>query len=180
MQCQQCKQREATTHIQRVVNGQAEEFHLCAACARESGLINEFAAPPFFNLSDLFSGFLGSSLRQAPAALAPAQRCGFCGSTLHEITQSGRVGCAACYNTFREVLEPTLARIHGALEHAGKTPAADPAVHARKQKEQALAALREQIAQAVQSEDYEEAARLRDEIRRLEGTQEEGGNDHAA
>ena len=170
MLCQQCKQREATTHIQRVVNGRAEEFHLCASCAREAGLAN--LMPNFgVHLSDLFSGFLGSSLQQAQPQRMPAARCGFCGSSLREITQSGRAGCAQCYEPFRDALEPALQRIHGALEHKGKTPEADPAVQSHRQAEQQIARLREEIAAAVGEEDYERAAQLRDEIRRLE----EGG-----
>ena len=179
MLCEQCKQREATTHIQRVINGHAEQFHLCGACAREAGLAN-LAMPNFgFHLSDLFSGFLGSSLQQAQPQLAPA-RCGFCGSSLREITQSGRAGCAQCYATFYDALEPALQRIHGALEHmgrspTGKTPEIDPAARSRRQAEQKIARLREEIAAAVREEDYERAAKLRDEIRKLE----EGGEGNA-
>lgn len=173
MLCEQCKQREATTHIKRIVNGRAQEFHLCHNCAQESGVLAGGGFPEFgFHLSDLFSGFLGSSVQQNAAVLAAPARCGFCGSSLHEIVQSGRVGCARCYEAFYDQLEPTLQRIHGALEHAGKTPlSGSPELQARKQKEQTLSQLREQIAAAVKEENYEEAARLRDEIRRLE----EGG-----
>ena len=177
MLCQNCKQHQATTHIKRVINGQAEEFHLCPNCARESGL----GLPDFgFQLSDLFSGFLAQSqLGQGSmqqGALAPAARCGLCGSSLHEIVKSGRAGCAQCYETFYSQLEPTLQRIHGSLEHAGKTPEdGNPDLHARKERERNLADLREKIAEAVKDENYEEAARLRDMIRTLE----EGGADHA-
>ena len=172
MLCQHCKQNEATTHIRRVVNGAAEEFHLCAACAKEAGLA-QLAAPEFgFHLSDLFSGFLGSSLRGQ--GLPSPVRCELCGSSLNEIIQSSRVGCAQCYETFAEQLQPTLQRIHGALRHTGKAPEADPAVDARRQREQRVEQLRSQIASAVQAEDYEQAAELRDEIRTLE----EGGESH--
>lgn len=170
MICTQCKQQEATTHIKRILNGRAEEHHLCAACAQKSGLLESgLPFPDFgFHLSDLFGGFLGSSIQKS--AVAPAARCGFCGSSLHEIIKSGRVGCAQCYETFYRELEPTLQRIHGGLEHAGKTPEdGNPGLSRRRAREQGLAALREQIAQAVKAENYEEAARLRDEIRRMEG-----------
>ena len=173
MLCEQCKQREATAHIQRVINGRAQEYYLCAACAKEAGLD---LMPSFgFQLSDLFSGFLGSSLQQAQAQPQAPARCGLCGSSLREITQSGRAGCAQCYETFYDALEPALQRIHGALEHMGKTPEADPAAQGRRQAERRIAGLREEIAAAVREEDYERAAQLRDEIRGLE----EGGEGNA-
>ena len=174
MLCQHCKQNEATTHIRRVVNGAAEEFHLCAACAKGAGLSAQLASPEFgFQLSDLFSGFLGSSLHGQPQP-APV-RCELCGSSLDEIIRSSRVGCARCYETFAEQLRPTLQRIHGALKHTGKAPETDPAETARRQREQEVARLRGEIAAAVQAEDYEQAAKLRDEIRKLE----EGGQSNA-
>ena len=174
MLCQHCKQNEATTHIRRVINGAAQEFHLCAACAKEAGVGAQFAVPEFgFHLSDLFSGFLGSSLREQ-ARPAPL-RCELCGSSLEEIIRNSRVGCPQCYETFAEQLQPTLQRIHGALRHTGKVPETDPALAQRRQKEQQIAHLRDKIAAAVQDEDYEQAARLRDEIRTLE----EGGESDA-
>jgi len=161
-----------------MVNGHAEEFHLCQNCARESGLFGGNGSPDFgFQLSDLFSGFLGSSVKQQPSTLAPTLRCGLCGASLHEIAKSSRVGCAKCYETFYAQLQPTLQRIHGSLEHSGKTPEdGNPQLRVRREREQALAELRAQIAQAVKDERYEEAAQLRDEIRRME----EGGDDDAS
>ena len=176
MICQHCKQNEATTHIRRVVNGAAEEFHLCAACAKEAGLPGQLAAPEFgIHLSDLFSGFLGSSLRGQGQSLPSPVRCELCGSSLNEIIQNSRVGCARCYETFAGQLQPTLQRIHGALRHTGKAPEADPAVAERKQRQARIEQLRALIGEAVQSEDYEQAAKLRDEIRMLE----ERGSDNA-
>lgn len=169
MQCEQCKQREATTHIRRIVNGVGEDLHLCAACAQSAGL-GALAAPGFsLNLGELFSGILGSSAAAQAVALAPAKRCGFCGSSMREIINSGHVGCATCYETFYDQLEPTLQRVHGnLLRHKGKTPAADPETQSRLQKEKTLAGLREQIAAAVREENYEAAAALRDQIKELE------------
>jgi len=167
MICGQCKQREATAHIRRVVNGVGEDLYLCNLCAQSAGLGLGLAAPGF--LGELFSGILGSSA----AAQAPAKRCDFCGSSMREIINSGHVGCAKCYETFYDQLEPTLQRVHGAhqqdmLRHNGKTPVSDPAARERRQKETTLAQLREQIAAAVREENYEAAAKLRDKIRELE------------
>ena len=173
MLCEQCKQREATTHIRRVMNGAAQDFHLCGECARESGVpvaanIGDFG----FHLGDLFSSFLGSSFGGLTApALPGSQRCAFCGASLAEIARDGRVGCATCYETFYDQLRPTLQRIHGALQHSGKAPTLDPEIERKNQRKASIERMREDITAAVREERYEDAAKMRDEIRKLE----EGG-----
>jgi len=165
MLCQHCNAHPATTHIKRLQGGQLEELYLCADCARDS--VNPGLG---FALSDLFSGFLGHSVKQQPAAQAPIKRCDLCGASLQEIAKSSCVGCAKCYDTFYLQLEPTLQRIHGSLTHTGKTPEdSNPDRKLRREREQTLASLREQITHAIKAEDYEQAATLRDEIRKLEG-----------
>ena len=168
--CQQCNNHPATTHIKRMAGGMVEEFHLCAACAKASGLLGSGGG---FNLADLFGGLLGNSVSQQPAAVQ-SPRCTACGLSLQEIAQTGRMGCAACYDTFAVQIAPTLQRVHSSVQHTGKTPEdGNPALRERRARESTLTQLREQIAQAVQEENYEQAATLRDEIRALEG----GGDD---
>lgn len=167
MICGQCKQREATAHIRRIVNGVGEDLHLCSQCAGSIGLGGLGLAAPGF-LGELFSGILGSSAAVQATVQTPAKRCDFCGSSMREIINSGHTGCAKCYETFNDQLEPTLQRVHGALQHNGKTPMADPETQGRRQKETKLARLREQIAAAVREENYEAAAELRDQIREME------------
>ncbi len=177
MLCEQCRQREATTHIRRVINGAAEEHHLCGECARESGAaVPNITLPVMgdfgFQLGDLFSNFLGSSFGgMTQAALPTGRRCAACGASLAEIARDGRVGCAACYDTFFDQLRPTLQRIHGGLQHKGKAPTLDPAIEREAKRRADAERLREDITAAVREERYEEAARLRDEVRKLE----EGG-----
>jgi protein arginine kinase activator len=170
MLCEQCKQREAVTHIRRVINGVAEEHHLCAECARENGLQMPGASDFGFHVGDLFGSFLGGGLGAFSSAKMPpgTRRCDFCGSSLAEIAKEGRVGCADCYSTFYEQLRPTLQRIHGGMRHSGKAPALDPEAEAARQKQQTLEELREKIAAAIREERYEDAAKLRDEIQQLE------------
>jgi len=171
MLCQHCNEHQATTLIKRMINGRVEELYLCQTCAGES-VIPNFG----FALSDLFSGFLGSSVSQQPGPQSPKKRCELCGASLDEIVKSSQIGCAKCYETFYVQLEPSLQRIHGSLEHAGKTPEdGNPDLRERRAREQTLADLRTQITQAVKNEEYEQAAALRDEIRKLE----EGGANHA-
>ncbi|MCL2532270.1 MAG: UvrB/UvrC motif-containing protein [Oscillospiraceae bacterium] len=172
MNCEKCNNHPATTHIKRFAGGVAEEFHLCAACAKASGLLSPDGG---FNLGDLFGGLLGNSVSQQPA-VAQSPRCAACGLSLQEIAQSGRMGCAACYDTFSAQIAPTLQRIHSSVQHSGKTPEdGNPALRERRERESTLTQLREQIAHAVREENYEQAAKLRDEIRALE----QGGGDDA-
>ena len=142
MTCQKCGSREATVHYQAQQNGDAQALRLCATCAAQMGITNfyGFADSPF---SSFFSG---------------GRTCPTCG--LHEQTlrQDGRVGCADCYTQFADILQPYIKRVQGAVQHVGVT-----------QQEDATDTLKNKLAQAIAQENYEEAARLRDEIRRLEG-----------
>ncbi|MDR1464815.1 MAG: UvrB/UvrC motif-containing protein [Oscillospiraceae bacterium] len=168
MLCEQCAQREATTHVRRILHGEVEEHHLCGDCARQGGYTAHALSDFGFQLSDLFGGFLGSSPALTHRLSEPPRRCPVCGCSLQDIAREGKVGCAECYRVFYEQLRPTLKRIHGAVQHGGKQLRPAPEQEAARQREEALQRLRADIAAAVQAEQYEEAARLRDEIRTLE------------
>ena len=172
MLCQHCGKREATTHIKRVVNGETSESHLCAECASSMGYTDVFSGWGM-SLGDLLGGFLGEST-QPSGALSPALRCRKCGSSWQDIVRDGKVGCADCYRTFYDRLLPTLQRIHGRIQHTGKTsgsakqPEAQPEKSEAQLREEKIAALRAQMDEAVAAQDFEQAAKLRDEIRSLE------------
>ena len=172
MLCQNCGKKEATTHIKRVVNGETSESHLCAECASSMGYTDVFGGWGM-SLGDLLGGFLGDSAQSAgqfPSAL----RCRKCGSSWQDIVREGKVGCAECYRTFYDRLVPTLQRIHGRIRHTGKTPAhlaentAEPEKSEAQLREEKITALRARMQQAVEAQDFEQAAKLRDEIRALE------------
>ena len=172
MLCQNCEKREATTHIKRVVNGETSESHLCAECASSLGYTDVFSGWGV-SLGDLLGGLWGEST-QAAGQLSPALRCRKCGSSWQDIVRDGKVGCADCYRTFYDRLLPTLQRIHGRIQHAGKasgsaqqTPA-EPEKSEEELREEKIAALRAQMDEAVAAQDFERAAKLRDEIRALE------------
>lgn len=171
MLCQNCSKAQATTHIKRIINGETTEQHLCAACAKRLGLDGFFDD---FSLSipNIFAGFFGDT---APLLSGrQSERCVSCDSSFEEIVRTGMVGCADCYKTFYDRLLPSIQRIHGRARHAGKQPA--PAVltgqEAAKQpqtptKEEKIAALEQQMQQAVESQNFEQAAVLRDNIKAL-------------
>lgn len=164
MMCQACGNKTATTHVKKIVNGELTEYHLCQDCAAQMGYGNLMSGFGL-NLGDLIGSFFGESSREEAPALGQAPRCPCCGSTFSDIVRSGKVGCAQCYDTFRERLLPTIQRMHGNTKHMGRVPStASPRAQAASKLEQ----VREQLQKAIEEENFELAAKLRDEIRSLE------------
>jgi protein arginine kinase activator len=163
MLCQECRKRPATIHITRITNGRKSEVNLCEECAREKGEL-DFAVEPQFPIQSFLAGLLehsGAPLFQLPAGT----QCGSCGLSYIDFSRAGRLGCSQCYEHFGERLDPVLRRIHGSAQHTGKVPArTGGTIKLRKN----LQELREALAGAVRAEEFEKAARLRDEIRELE------------
>ncbi len=163
--CQNCGKNNAAFHYKTSVNGVTAELHLCAECAsRLSQAVP--AASAFFDagggsyLSSVMSDLMG---REAKTA---AGRCPLCGATARDIARTGKAGCARCYETFSEMLLPVIKRIHGNTHHNGKFPAS---AGAELQQRRRVEKLRQELARAVEAQDYERAAELRDRIRELEG-----------
>ena len=165
MLCEKCGKNVATTHIKTSINGVVESHHLCAACGQLSHAVQNQ-----FGLSDLLGSFFGDTVKSVPSA-DKRKRCPGCGICFDDIVETGRVGCDQCYQTFLEQLLPSLQRMHGKANHAGKTPRVAQA--AAPTREQELAALREQLREAVAAEQFEEAAGLRDRIRAMEKEDEQ-------
>lgn len=165
MQCQECGKRPATLHFTKIVNGDKTEFHLCDACAKEKGELIP-GTNNGFSIHNLISGLLDFDLNHHQTHGEPRQlQCRECGMTYAQFSKMGRFGCSSCYDYFSVRLDPLLRRIHGNTAHVGKIPRRTGGhLHTRKQLEQ----LRAKLAQAVQNEEFEKAALLRDEIRKLE------------
>lgn len=177
MQCENCGQRPATVHHTTSVNGQKQEAHLCEVCAQAKGILSLSGGFSFPNLSiqQLLSSFLGQEVGKVPPLARPMAEpsCKSCGMTYSQFAESGRLGCASCYKDLEPHLVPLIKRIHGSTGHAGKVPKRTGGA-LRKRRE--LEALRQQLAQAVAQELYEEAARLRDTVRKMEAQIQAGGD----
>src|SRR6185295_13563920 len=108
--------------------------------------------------------------RAGSVAVDPQLQCPHCGYQLSTFRQNGRLGCTKCYESFRTALEPLISNIHGSVRHVEENAEPPSAVAGGEQRSQKpeIVALREKIQQAIQSEKFEEAARLRDEIKKLE------------
>jgi protein arginine kinase activator len=161
MLCELCKQSQATVHLTEIVNDQMTELHLCEACANQKGAQVE----SHFGLADLLSGLADFSKTQEPEEVT-AKACPTCGMTYEDFRKVGRLGCADCYTTFKRSLGTLLKRIHGAPIHVGKSPTRliKPAKMAKTE----LAELKRRLERAIEKEEFEEAAQLRDQIRRAE------------
>lgn len=168
MTCDLCGKNKAAVHLTEIVNGQKRELHLCEFCAKEKGVeaSAQFPTPLFgAGLPELLAGLSDFGVKLEAGEKAKLV-CSQCGMTYEDFRKSGRLGCSNCYKAFERFLAPLLKRIHGAAQHVGKTPMmAAPKKAAGKA---SLMQLKERLKTAVAQEDFEEAVRLRDQIRMLE------------
>jgi len=170
MICDICHKREATIHITEIVNGEAKELHVCQKCAETESIKMQQS----FGIADLLSGLVDfPSLIEEEE---PLLRCPTCGMSYTDFRKLGRLGCSDCYIAFRKVLLPLLKNIHGSTHHIGKEPEKIiPAVKEEKgrrgkvlTKKNRIEMLKQKLQKAIEAEEYEEAAVLRDRIRELE------------
>ncbi|CAM3839480.1 UvrB/UvrC motif-containing protein [Cytobacillus oceanisediminis] len=182
MICQECNQRPATLHFTKVVNGEKAEFHLCEKCAQEKGEMFMLGSGSGFSINNLLAGLLNiepafQGSKQDPFQQEKVLQCEQCSMTFQQFIKVGRFGCAHCYETFKDHLKPILRRLHsGNSSHNGKIPARiGGTIHLRRNIDELKHKLKEMIAQ----EEFEKAAELRDEIRKLEkqlNANHEGGD----
>jgi len=158
MLCQMCKKVAATIHLTEIVNNQKKEVHLCEKCAEKQGVVKTQ-----MSIADFLSG-LASGGKATTREDLPDIACGSCGMTLSEFQSGGRFGCADCYGSFRDRIMPLIEKIHDASQHVGKMPQRTDRDVAR---EKSLRQLQAELKRAVDREEYEEAARIRDRIREL-------------
>jgi protein arginine kinase activator len=160
MKCQKCP-NAATLHITEIISeDHVEELHLCESCAHK--YLYEPQAKSGGKSAPASSSSASEELEE-PAVLN--RECEICGIKFVDFRNTGRLGCPHDYDEFREELLPLLENIHGETRHVGKSPRRLPQT---KETQSQLIHLRKQLLQAVNKEAYEEAARLRDQIRRLE------------
>lgn len=171
--CEICS-ATATVFLTQIINGKSTKVSLCAKCAKEKGVLD----PSAFDLAEkLFSSNLpGETISsetfnsphiqaQPVSTRLPLTVCPNCGFTLDDYRRVGRLGCSRCYDVFAEEINPVLAQIQGSDSHYGKKPE-----HATREVQAArdISLLEEQMTSAIKREDYEEAARLRDAISKLQ------------
>ena len=163
MTCDLCGKNEATVHLTEIIDEETRELHLCEPCAREKGA----TAAQHFGLADLLGGLADFGTKPEAGAKPSKTACSQCGMTYEDFRKSGRLGCGACYEAFHRYLSPLLKRIHGSTQHVGRVPTSVQTKEAAPANE--LATLKERLKSAIAQEEFEEAVRLRDRIRTLEG-----------
>lgn len=163
MLCQNCNKREAKVHFTHIINGKKIEAYLCEQCANEK---SQFNFGHQFDINSLFSGLMGFGEVVKPIDTSRNRfLCDRCGMTYQEFQKTGKLGCSNCYSVFGEVLNPLLKRVHGNTEHNGKIPGSVPdSIKVSKEIEK----LKESLNKAIQNEEYEKAAEIRDKIKALE------------
>ncbi|HTV61563.1 MAG TPA: UvrB/UvrC motif-containing protein [Verrucomicrobiae bacterium] len=159
MQCSICKDKPATVHLTQIVGDKMQKLDLCEECAKAKG-VND---PAGFALADLMLG-LGASQEIEQAAGGMELKCPRCGFTQADFKKSGRLGCPDCYKTFAEGLGGLLKTMHKGTRHVGKTP---EALRATRDNADKLKQLQKKLAKAIELENFEEAAHLRDEIKQI-------------
>jgi len=161
MLCQICKINEATVRYTEIINNSVTEVHLCENCAQ----FDEKTASEDFPLQSLFTMQDEQAETSTVTETEAAQECPSCGVAFGDIVSHGRLGCAECYTVFADKIEALIEKVHGAGQHVGKIPSAKgEGLRARSE----LLSYRSQLRKAIESENYEEAARLRDLIRGIE------------
>lgn len=187
MLCQNCGKNEVNFRYTQIINGVKKEMALCDKCAKSLGLESLD-----FNMPINFSNFLGDFLNVAAGTeILPSftktgvLQCDECGMTYNEFVDTGKFGCSHCYDIFASILDPVLKNIHGSSNHVGrrsrlsaveKKKVAQDVEQAHKkaakpvkkdEKQEKIDKLNEELKQAIKEERYEDAAKLRDELKKL-------------
>jgi protein arginine kinase activator len=181
MMCEKCQKNPASVHMQQFLHGEKVELHLCQECAFK--LDNP---EMLVSLENIFKGFLdqinskyfpvaggvqgagGVAVGKQPV-VRQAKSCSRCGMTFNKFKTGGRLGCDVCYDSFKKEVEVLLKNVQGSTHHEGKYPRRLGAGLLNKRHADEL---RANLKKAVAEENYEEAARLRDEIRAIEAPAE--------
>ena len=190
MLCDNCGKREANVRYSENINGRKRELNLCEQCSRNLGITDMD-----FNMPIDFSSFFGEFMEDfATPDFMPVLneiktlKCDQCGYTFDDIVNTGKLGCGNCYDVFETRLDPIIKRIQGSNKHVGRigkiidnkienklddksNQKTDKEQIQKKEnkKEDKLEKLQEQLKQAIKEEKYEDAAKIRDEIKKEEG-----------
>lgn len=158
MLCDVCGERDAVVKVTQVGEQGKTLVQLCERCASERGVETTVSLS-----KNPLGEFLLDLQKQTSPSSADTARCNFCSATLRDFRATGRLGCAHCYTAFEPSLRDLLRRVHGSSKHLGRRYESPEIAMSEEQTE--LHELRERLRRAIESEQFELAAELRDRIR---------------
>jgi protein arginine kinase activator len=161
MKCEICGLRDAVIHIRQIQKSHSQELHICEECAQEKGLLREEESE--LSISNLLSGLIEG--KEAAGAEETPEACPRCGMKAAEFRKRGKLGCAECFSTFQRDVRSMLSQMAGRTHHTGKLPRREAAESPVSPDRDVIAS---ELREAIDREDYETAALLRDRLRGLE------------
>lgn len=172
MLCENCKEREATIHFTGIVNGNMQKHHLCRECAAQMELTDYVSNEiPFVKLlTGMFAAGQSGTDECQGNSLLHYVRCPKCKMTYEEFTKVGKFGCAECIGVFEPLIGDNMKKLHGSDRHTGKKYKKEK--EQEKQTRQNIKTLRMKLEEAVMLENFEAAAKYRDEIRKMQAEEE--------
>lgn len=169
MVCQDCKKREAQVHLTQIVNNEKTTLSLCKDCAAARGFHSPLENAPF-PLAEILGGLATGTASPLLNQQIEDLQCSECGLTFKQFAQQGRFSCGSCYKAFRHRIEPIMRKIHGASLHRGRSPVFEAIKVTGEtaivpvQEEERLAT---ELKKAIESEDFERAAEIRDKLKAI-------------
>ena len=178
MLCDNCKTNNATVRYTEIINGEKKEMHLCEECSHKLGIDNlSFNMP--INFSSFFGGLLDDEFESPEFeplfSTLKELKCDNCNMTYDEFTKEGKFGCEKCYNVFSSKIDPLLKRLHGSNKYMGRKALNSSInneikkeIKEENKEETKLQKLQSDLKKAIADERYEDAAKIRDEIKKIE------------
>lgn len=166
MKCQNCGEYDANVEYTQIVNGEKLHLHLCSRCANDMNIGLNFD----FGINDVFSSFFGDVDNLKVLPKENVLKCDVCGTTYDEFIKEGKLGCSNCYVVFEEKLDDVLKRFHGSNRHV-RSKNVDEKVKFNNKKltvKEKIELLKKELSDCIKVENYEKAATIRDEIKKLE------------
>lgn len=158
MLCDECRNREATYHEVREINGYRSDRHLCDECRRKKGYKVETSFfDDFFNPFGVLGGLFEDTKRIGRVV------CPSCGTTLDDFASDGLLGCENCYDEFAKYLLPRLKQMQAKITHEGKNPDKKS-----KKTNPEYIKLKKELAKAVEEEEYDKASEIQEKIKKME------------
>ena len=159
-----CCDNDATVHLTQIVDKKMKKVDLCEDCAQAKGVTD----PEGFSMADFHPDFEQDSSNEDGLV------CESCGLTQKDFKKNGRAGCASCYAAFQQALDPMLESMHAGTRHTGRIPDDFKSLGSNvsleppeRSSDEDIAALEKELTEAIEAEEYERAADIRDRIHQL-------------